>query len=570
MLTSLKVKNYALIESLDINFESGLNIITGETGAGKSILIDALSLILGERASIDAIRKGEERATVEGSFDIGNNKSIKIFLDNNEIENSNELILRREITSKGTSRSFINDSPVSLNILKSLGDLLVDLHGQHEHQSLLDASTHLDYLDDFAQTESLNKIFKIEFSKFSTAINKYNELKKIEGELNQKKDLFQFQLNEIENVNPILGEEDELERERKLGEHSEKIREIASEIYGILSFDDAAVLQNLGIAKKKFDELKNFDESFEQKISEIESVVAIVKELVYEIEKLKDAESFSLERLEEIRNRLGAISMLKKKFGGSIESVLDLKDKIKSELNLAENFEEELLKLKNEINSQRKVLEVLSSEILEKRKSASIKLEKEIISHLADLGIRNAKFKVEFSQNEIEKNSETEFYVLRNKNKISISNSGADDVEFYLSANLGEEQKKLTEVASGGEVSRIMLSLKSALAKNARIPTLIFDEIDTGISGRIGSSVGKKLLELSKSHQVISITHLAQIAAIGKNHFVVEKIENQSSTSTKLKKLSAEERILEIAKLLSGEKITDQSIKSAKELINQV
>ncbi len=570
MLKYLKIKNYALIDSLETEFFSGLNIITGETGAGKSILIEAFGLVLGERASADAIRTGEERAIVEAIFEIKNNKLIQSFLKLNEIEILEDLILRREISTKGSSRSFINDSPVSLNTLKSLGDLLVDLHGQHDHQSILREETHINFLDDFAGNEIRLQNFKNNFTEFSSLIISRDELKRKENELKEKKELYQFQLKEILEVNPSIDEEEKLEQEKKIGDHAEKIHSLAEEIYLKLYDSDNSALSILSNVKRKFEELSKIDESFKNSIDEIISAEAITKELAHTVDKYRGEINFSDERLEEIRQKLGALMMLKKKFGGSIETVLAFKEKLQNELLLSENFEAELSKLDLQIIEKRESLAKLAKEISAQRKTIALNLEKDVEKSLVELGIANGKFKVEILNIELENNSSSEQFVKINSKKIELTQNGIDAVQFFLSANIGEKPKKLTEVASGGEVSRIMLSLKSALANADKVSTLIFDEIDTGVSGRIGFAVGKKLQKLSKTHQIISITHLAQIAALAQNHFAVEKIETKNRTTTQLKKLNQDERISEIAKLLSGEKITESSLKSAKEMISQV
>lgn len=568
MLKHLHIQNYALIEKLEIDFTHGMNIITGETGAGKSIIIDALSLILGERADTDAIRRDADKAIVEGTFDVSQNKNIKPLLKENEIDFSDDVILRREVSIKGTSRCFINDSPVTLSIMKNIGDLLVDLHGQHEHQSLLRTETHIDLLDDFAGLTTLAEEFQTAHNQLTTEVSKLIELQNRKNIINEKKDLFEFQLKEIDAVNPTLNEEAHLESELKILENSEKLNELTTQLYQILYDGDNSVIDKLNQTHKHIEQLLIIDETFEVLKKEAESAEAIVKELTASVRDYVSRIEINPDKLEHHRNRLGQIALLKKKYGGSIETLIEFKQKLETELRLAENFDAEINKVKEVIESKRKIASELAKKLTAKRSEAAKKVNTEIVKVLAELGINNSKFETRID-NRVAKPGNSENKLVKiGKDFYETTPKGIDFVEFFISTNIGEDVKPLVKVASGGEISRIMLSLKTILAKSEKLPLLIFDEIDIGISGRIAQAVGLSLKNLSKFHQIIAITHLPQIAGLADTHYVVEKVEDGKRSVTNLRKLSLEERIYQVAKLMSGTDVTESTLKSAKELMN--
>lgn len=568
MLKNLHIKNYALIENLEVEFDAGLNIITGETGAGKSIIIDALSLILGERADTDTIRKGTEKAIVEGIFDIKRNIKIKNLLNENQIETANEIILRREVSIKGASRCFINDVPVSLTLLKNAGELLVDLHGQHEHQSLLKPETHIDFLDDFAGLVELVNNFRELYNKLLSEIEYLKKIESREKQLQEKKDLYQFQLNEINLINPSIGEEEKLEAEVKILENSEKINELATKLYQQIYDDDSSIINNLGNIRRTLQQLIKIDNSLNNLIQESESAESILKEIAFTLRSYLDAIEFNPEKLEQLRTRLGEISLLKKKYGGTIESVIEYKNKLIEELKLSENFADEIKKTKEKIEQTKNSASRLARELSINRKAAAKLIDSKIVSELSHLGINNSKFETIINNRKIRAENHINPFIMIEKSYYETTPKGIDFVEFYISTNIGEDLKSLTKVASGGEISRIMLALKTILAKSMELPLLIFDEIDIGISGRIAQVVGLSLKNLSKFHQIIAITHLPQIAAFADSHFVVNKNEISGRTKTIMKKLNTKERIYEVAKLLSGSEITESALKSAKELID--
>ena len=565
MLKTLYVKDYALIDSLTVEFGTGLNIITGETGAGKSILIDALGLLLGERANSEVVRKGGQKAIVEGIFDVTLNKKIRSLCEANNLDNNDELILRREIPAKGSNRCFINDSPVTLNLLASFGDLLVDIHGQHEHQSLLRNETHIDFLDEFAGTEKQLADYQALFHTLNTSRNELKAIMAKQFELQQRKDLYSFQLKEIDAVEPVENEDETITQELRIMENAEKILELTSAAYDMLYEQEASVQALLSAVKQDITSLEKFDPAFTQTLEELNSAVAFINDISDSLRSYKANIDLEPARLESLRERLMALNSLKRKYGGSIKAVIELRDSLSDDLSLAENFDEKVDKLKKEIGGLQveagKAAQVLSA----KRNESAKKVVKEIISVLNELGIPNAKFEVRFEKSVPDKNDNDGIVV--EKENLRATENGYDKVEFFISTNTGEDAKPLTKVASGGEVSRIMLSLKTILAKNDKLPLLIFDEIDTGVSGKIAQKVGNALHGLAKFHQVIAITHLPQIASQADRHYVVEKTDTDGRAISRIRKLENDEQVREVAKLMSGEKITEAALQSATEMI---
>jgi DNA repair protein RecN (Recombination protein N) len=571
MLKTLLIKNYALIEEVEVEFESGLNIITGETGAGKSILIDALSLVLGERASSEVIRRGAEKAVVEAVFGISGNKRVCDFVKSQDLEFSNDLILRREVSAKGHNRCFLNDTPVALSALQAMGNLLVDLHGQHDHQSLLRVETHIDMLDDFGGLAGLKEEYAASYDRLTSLFSYLEELQAKERQLRERKDLYEFQIQEIDALGPQQGEEDALERELKILENSEKLYEATSSLHQMLYEGEQAVYDQLVLARNQLEDLARIDPAFEEIKNECASAVAIISEVSKFIQSYNSKVEFNPERLEQIRDRLGKLALLKKKYGGSVDAIIGHRGKIGEEFALAENFEGEIKKLMTNIEDERRTCSAASQRLSAKRRDHVGKINNSVSAELSKLGISNARFDVKVENHPIGKSNgssqPSRAYVKLGREFFQATPKGIDSVEFHISTNLGEELKPLVKVASGGEISRIMLALKSILAKSERLPLLIFDEIDVGVSGRIAVSVGKSLKSLSQFHQVVAITHLPQIAGLADTHFVVEKVEREKRTRTRLRKLELDERVREVAKLMSGTQVTEAGLKGARELM---
>jgi len=563
MLKSFEVKDYALIEHISVEFGSGLNIITGETGAGKSILIDAMSLLLGDRASTEVVRKGAEKSFVEGIFNVKKNKKVKSLLEENDVDFTDELIIRREISLKGSNRCFINDTPVNLNLVKDIGNLLVDLHGQHEHQSLLRTETHIDYLDEFGDYQELLHQYRKVYSELLTKENELKELRDKESSIKEKKDFYSFQIKEIDNISPREDEEEKLIEELKILENSEKLAELTSEVYQHIYESDNSIQTSLAKVKSLLHKLNDIDKSFSDALSEAESALSQLEDISSFIRSYNSKINLDQEDVEGKRVRLGAINLLKKKYGGSVKSIIDYRKKIGEEFELAENFAGKINELSKNIFELRTNAGSQAKSLSKQREKAAKLVKKGIEETLKELGIQEPQFKTEIINAQVEKDTG----VFLDGKYFKATSKGIDEIEFFISTNPGEDLKPLVKVASGGEVSRIMLSLKSTLAKNDKLPLLIFDEIDVGVSGRIAQKVGKALKSLSAYHQVISITHLPQIASLAEHHFSIEKLTQNERVVSSIKKLPESERITEIARLLSGEKITQASLKSARELI---
>lgn len=568
MLKSISIRNYAIIDEADSEFEPGLNIITGETGAGKSILIDALGLILGERASNEMIRAGAEKAVVEGVFSVASNRKIKSLLEANGLDEQDALILRREVSAKGQNRCFINDTPVNLAMLKEAGDYLVDLHGQHEHQSLLRPQTHIEYLDDFGGLDGLLNEYRRSYDTLSSLFDDRDRLRQQEAVLKERRDLFEFQLKEIDAVHPQPGEEDALEAELRILENSEKLHEATSRLHQMLYEGDQAVYDQLVLARNQLEDLAGIDKSFEDLKNECASAAAMISEVTKFLQQYNARIEFNPERLEEIRERMGQLSLLKKKYGGTIESILEQRERVAREFALAENFEGEIARLDQAIAEERGRCSGAAQRLSAKRRDLAPKISRSAAAELSKLGIAKADFDVRIQNHPMLSSGDSaRAYVKLGREFYQAGPRGIDEVEFYLSTNVGEEARPLARVASGGEVSRVMLALKSILAKSERLPLLVFDEIDVGVSGRIAQAVGRSMKSLSRFHQVIAITHLPQIAGLADVHFAVEKIEDGKRARTRLRKLELEERVEEVARLMSGAEVTEAGLAGARELM---
>ena len=564
MLRSLYIRDYALIEELDVEFDSGLNIITGETGAGKSILIGALKLILGERASADSIRSGARKAIIEGVFDNTGSPKAQKLLKDYEFESSQEIILRREITAS-QSRAFINDTPANLHIVREVASHLIDLHGQHEHQLLLRTETHIELLDNFGGLEGLLSRYKKQFDQVGVLIKERDALIAKEKDLQQQKELFEFQVQEIDEVSPEEDEETKLGVELQVLENAERLFEVTNTLYQILYEADNAVGDQLVRVRNELQDLARIDPELEHSAQEAESSQIIITELAKFLQDYNARIEFNSERLEGIRSRLGDLENLKRKYGGSLSAVISYRKDIGVKYDLARDFEGAIATLNEKIAEQQDALSTLAHKLSTKRKEVALRIEEAIVSELAKLGMGASQF-----ETRIQHRSSPSGWVMDPNNpesRFDALSHGIDFVEFYISTNPGESLKPLAAVASGGEISRIMLALKTTLAKSERLPILVFDEIDTGISGSIARKVGENMKDLARYHQIVAITHLPQIASLGDIHFRVSKSVNEGRTRTQVKRLSGEEHAVQVATLISGDEVTEAAMESARELI---
>ncbi len=564
VLRSLSIRDYALIEELDVEFESGLNIITGETGAGKSILIGALGLLLGDRASMEAVRTGAKKAVVEGLFDSADEGSLPVVLRENDIE-PNEggvLIVRREV-SANHSRAFINDTPTTLDVLREVAAHTIDLHGQHEHQSLLRSETHVGLLDNFGGLGGLVETYRKHYRTVAELQKERDELVRQEADLRKQKELVEFQIEEIDRAEPRLGEQDELEAERRILENAEKLYEATGQLYEILTESDEALTDRLVIVRNQLQDLARIDATFDETLGEVRSAEIILKEATQFLQDYNSRIEFNPERLDEVRERLGELDFLARKYGGTIEAVLLHREAIGRTYELAANFEGAIARIDGRIADAQEKLSQAAYRLSQKRHEVAERIEEMIGIELATLGMPHAQFVVQFGLDA----AADGWVTFPDGTRVVARGSGADVVEFYISANLGEEPKPLAKVASGGEISRIMLALKAILAKSDRLPILVFDEIDAGISGAVARRAGETMHRLAQFHQIIAITHLPQIASLGDTHFVVEKSIDGDRTKTRIRRLSETERAGQIAQLLSGDGVSEAALESARELI---
>jgi DNA repair protein RecN (Recombination protein N) len=515
---------------------------------------------------------GTDKAVVEAMFDVSGNTKVSSLLRENDIEGGDELILRREVSAKGQSRCFVNDSPATITLQKQIGDLLVDLHGQHEHQSLLNVESHILMLDDFGGLDGMVADFQTAFRKLKDLSDQLSDLKERERHLQEKREFYRFQMQEIDAVAPQAGEEQQLETELKKLENAEKLFETTGRFYDMLYGGEHSIHDQLVIIRNQLHDLLDIDRQFEGVKEECASAVAIVAEVTKFIQSYNAQVEFNPARLETLRDRLGRLNHLKKKYGGSLETLLDHRHAIGEEVALAENFDGVKRTLERDVERIREDCAVLAARLSSKRKDIARKMDRAIVAELARLGIQNGKFSTSITLvpgqgNGVPADGPASLSITMNGRQVGIHSRGCDRVEFFISTNMGEDVKPLARVASGGEISRIMLALKSILAKSDRLPVLIFDEIDVGVSGRIAQSVGVSLKSLSSFHQVLAITHLPQIAGLADMHFAVYKSDDGVRAHTSIRKLTLDERIHEVAKLMSGAEVTEAGLMGAKELM---
>ena len=558
MLESLTIRNYAIIDEMTAEFAGGLNVITGETGAGKSIVVDALELVLGARASADMIRAGASSLEVSGVFT--SDKTIVESLLSFDAEEGT-LILRREVRSDGNNRCFVNDRPVTLRILKELGNRLVDFHGQHDHQSLLDVSEHVSFLNGYGGLVSLANDVGSRYGEMLSIRGSVEKLKNAVEAARRDNELYTFQLEEIDRAKITPGEDNELDAAIKKLARAGELKALGWRIFQELSDAEGSVAQRLGELAADVEDMSEYDNELAPHLERMAELVDGVEDVARFFRGYADSIDDDPDTLAEMEERLVLIERLKKKYGRSLEDVFEYREKINRELESAGHSGEELAGLESKLKEVESRLAGRAHELSVKRKKAAPRLAKEVESHLAELGMSGAQLIIDIQDCE-----GSEKVVLDGK-PVSITDNGFDRVEFLISANPGEPPRPLVKVASGGEISRIMLSLKLTLMDANRVPTMIFDEIDVGVSGRVAESVGKKLLKLTGQRQALVITHLPQIAVMAERHFSARKRVIQDRTLAGLKLLDDKMRQREIASLLSGETLTDTALAHAKELM---
>lgn len=570
MLKLLTISNLAVISHLQVEFGEGLNILSGETGSGKSIILASLGLLLGERASLDLLRTGESRAVVEGVFEIEGNNPLQALLRESGIEVLEEdLIIKREIVANGRGKVFVNNQSATINLLKTIQPHIIDVHGQGEQQSLLSTGVQTSMLDAYSKSEALRKKVEARFEAVAQLVAELESLKKSDSERLQMLDLIDYQINEIDRVQPKLEEDAELATERKLLTNAEKLTTLCTEITSFLYDDDESVIARLSQSARRLDELATIDSQFSVQSEQLATAKYTIEDAVFIIRDYADKITYSATRLHSIEERLEALERLKRKYGGTLTEVLAHYEKMnvrQDELRNSENHEKSL------VNSLSEMVQGYRAEALkltETRNKAAHELEKKLKKDLSEVALEKSQFRINFNAplgginfSQIRQwfSSETEHLIL---NRL-----GQEYGEFYFSANKGEELRPMSAVASGGELSRLMLILKSNIAPTPYPRTLVFDEIDTGIGGRVADAVGVRLKRLAKSNQVICVTHQAQIARYADVHLQVVKTVQGQRTLTTLNRLEAEGRVNEIARMMAGANVTDISIKYARQLLN--
>ena len=538
MISTLHIKNIGIIDDLVVNLNNGLNILTGETGAGKTLIIDSLQIATGGRFSKDMIRRGEECSFVE----------LALYLPKNEYSIDGNIIVSREIHSNGRNSCKVNGRLVTVNELKSFMKNLIDIHGQMDNQSILDQTMHIKYLDDFIGKKI--KTIKDEYLEYyKEYCNVKSEIKSNFGDEKEKQrklDLLRYQVNEIESASLKMGEDVEVENIRERMINSEKIQENLNEVNSEIG---DTTIDSVSNAIRALEKVEIIDNKYSETLNTLKGVYYDLQELSRDVKAFQDEMDFDEAEKQKIEERYDLIHDLKRKYGNSIEEILKYKEEISTEIEKIENSEEYIAELKKKLNKIIEKMKNVSDQINKIRREYAIELEKNINKELFELEMPNAKFKIS-----IKKNDEEIFW-----------ENGQDQVEFLISTNVGEEEKELIKIASGGEMSRIMLAIKNVLANVDEVPVMIFDEIDTGISGKAAKSVGEKLKQISKTHQVICITHQANIAAKGDYNYYISKRIDNGRTLTNIKQLNEEETIKEIARISSGE-YTKAALEHAKEL----
>ncbi|MFZ3138066.1 MAG: DNA repair protein RecN [Thermodesulfovibrionales bacterium] len=543
MLKELRIRNLAIIDDLSVRFGEGLNVLTGETGAGKSIIVDSLGLALGSRAQSDLIRSGEKEAVVEAYFEIEEKKGFPDI----GVDLSEGLILRRALSAAGKSRAYINDTMVSQQTLAEVGRSLVDIHGQHEHQSLFSVDKHRDFLDAFGKYQDEREGLEALYQDVEALKRQVTDLGQKAKEREQRLDLLRFQVHEIDAASFSVGEKEKLSEQRSILSNLGRLNELAETAYSALYGAEGSCMERLSSIISKVKEMSSIDHSVSSVLDMLESAFPSIEDAAVSLRGYRDKYDFEPERLSGVEDRLDLLRKLEKKYGEGIKNIIGYRDDAEGEMKGLEHIDEKLDALEADVNAKEVMLLDAAGSLSDKRKNAAQKMEALIRKELKELAFSNAEFMIDIK-------------------KEAISSHGMDRVEFLFSANPGEPPKPLLKIASGGELSRVMLALKSILADFDSIPVLIFDEVDAGIGGKTAESVGKKLKAIANKHQVLCTTHLPQIASMGDYHLKTEKGQRGERVYVEVKELTGKERLNEVARMLSGT-ITEVSLKHAKELI---
>ncbi|HEL2402743.1 TPA: DNA repair protein RecN [Streptococcus suis] len=552
MLLEVSIKNFAIIEQVSLNFEKGMTILSGETGAGKSIIIDAMNLMLGARATTDVIRHGAAKAEIEGLFSFENSRALEQILTEQGIELADELIIRREILQNGRSVSRVNGQMVNLSVLKQIGQHLVDIHGQHDQEELMKAQHHIRLLDSFGEDEfwALKDRYQTTFDAYRSLRKRVLEKQKNEQEHKARIEMLEYQIAEIEAADLQSGEDVQLNQERDKLLNHKQIADTLTNAYALLDNEDFSSLNNLRSAMGDLQSLEEFDPDYKQLSTSLTEAYYVVEDVTKRLSDVVDHLDFDGNRLLQLESRLDLLHTITKKYGGTVDDVLDYFAKISEEYNLLTGNDLSGDDLEVQLKTMEKELVTLASQLSQSRHELAQLLEEIIRQELQDLYMEKARFQVRFA-------------------KGKFNREGNETVEFYISTNPGEDFKPLVKVASGGELSRLMLAIKSAFARKEGKTSIVFDEVDTGVSGRVAQAIAQKIYKIGQYGQVLAISHLPQVIAIADYQFFIEKISDDHSTVSRVRLLTKEERIEEIAKMLAGDKITDAARSQAKELVEK-
>ena len=550
MLLEISIKNFAIIEAISLNFEKGMTVLTGETGAGKSIIIDAMNMMLGARATTDVIRHGAPKAEIEGLFSVENNHALQMIFDEQGIELGDEIIIRREILQNGRSVSRVNGQMVNLSVLRSIGQYLVDIHGQHDQEELMRPQLHIQMLDGFGDADflELKQAYQTNFDAYRKMRKQLLEIKKNQEEHKARIEMLEFQMAEIESASLQPGEDLKLNQERDKLLNHKNIADTLTNAYTMLDNEEFSSLANVRSAMNDMESLEDYDVEYREISTSLSESYYVLEDVTKRLEDIIESLDFDGNRLMQIESRLDLIHAITRKYGGNVDDVLMYFAKITEEYNLltgnhlsSDDLEVELKKLEVSLVD-------LASKLASARHNLAQQLEIEIQQELKDLYMEKAQFQVQFT-------------------KGKFTREGNESVEFYISTNPGEDFKPLVKVASGGELSRLMLAIKSAFSRKEGKTSIVFDEVDTGVSGRVAQAIAQKIHKIGQNGQVLAISHLPQVIAIADYQFFIEKISNDHSTVSTVRLLSVEERVEEVAKMLAGENVTEAALSQARELL---
>lgn len=552
MLKQLYIKNFTLIDELDIDFQSGFSVVTGETGAGKSIILGAIGLLLGNRADAKLLKAGEERCVIEAHFDLRRYELEPFFKENDIDYDANDCIVRREVNASGKSRAFVNDTPVSLTMMRELGEQLVDIHSQHQNLLLSKEDFQRSVVDIIAADKAMLDEYRQKFHEFRQAEKDYEIFREEVAKNQQSADFMRFQLNELLDARLQDDEQEQLEQQRDTMSHAEDIKSVLYEAETTLSNDENGIVSRTQKIARQMGELARFYPTANDLSERLSTCHIELKDIADEIGKELENIDFDPRQLDSINQRLDLIYSLQKKHQATtMAELIAIRDDLNQKLSHIDNSDEELARLRQKADALQQESQAKAKKLTALRTKAARQVEKEVLERLVLLGIPNVRFKIELSEK-------------------PLSADGADKIVFLFSANKSTPMQPVSEVASGGEIARVMLSLKAMISGAVKLPTIIFDEIDTGVSGRVAEQMAHIMREMGENdRQVVSITHLPQIAATGTTHYKVSKNETKKGTKTTMKRLSDAERIEEIAQMLSGSKITEAAIENAKQLLNQ-